>query len=146
MRNCELSLFLSLLFSMLSSSVDSSLFTTLLPLGDQLLSEMKTQPKLLPVFFDFFQSLVLLAGTGNNHGHLSLVQRVEKWFPECLSSISEESDSNLLLQPQLSRPVSTMLEYLGHLYSAVLFLTDMLKCNEKRNAADEEDSPLMVGL
>ena len=124
--------------------MDSALFTTLLPLGNQLITEMKTQPKLLPVFVDYFQSLVLLAGTGSNRGHLSLAQVVEKWFPDCLAVFSEESDATLLLKPQLSGPLATMLQYLGHLYSAVLFLTNMTKCNEKRSAANEEDSPLMV--
>ena len=124
--------------------MESALFATLLPLGDQLITEMKTQPKLLPVFVDFFQSLMLLAGTGNIRGHLSLVQVVEKWFPDCVSMLSEENDAALLLGPQLSGPVATMLQYLSHLYSAVLFLTNMLKCNEKRNAANEEDSPLVV--
>ena len=129
---------------MLSPGVGSALFATLLPLGFQLVSEMKTQPKLLPVFKDYFQCLVLLAGTGNSCGHLSLVQVLEKWFPDCLSTFSEESDATLLLRPQLSVPVGAMLQYLAHVFSAVQFLTNMLKCNEKRNAANEEDSPLLV--
>ena len=125
--------------------MDSALFTTLLPLGDQLLTDMTAQPKLLPVFVDYFQCLVLLAGTGNTHGHISLVKVVEGWFPECLARLSSETDANLLRKPQASGPVAAMLVYLGQLYSAALLATDMVRYNEKRRVADEEDSPLMVG-
>lgn len=131
--------------SLLSAEVDTALFVTLLPLGDQLLTEMNSQSKLLPVFVDYFQCLVLLAGTGNSHGHISLVKVVEQWFPECLVRLGGETDANLLRKPQTSGPVAAMLVYLGHLYSATLLTTDMVRYNEKRRVADEEDSPLMVG-
>ena len=132
-------------YSILSSAVDSSLFTTLLPLGDQLIAEMNTQPKLLPVFIDYFQCLVLLAGTGNTCGHLSLVKVVEKWFPECLIKFNEETDATILVKPQPSGPVASMLKYIGQLYSAVLFASNMLKYNEKRKFSEEEDPLLLVG-
>ena len=129
---------------MLSHEVDSAFFSTLLPLGDQLVTEMGSQPKFLPVFIDYFQCLVLLAGRGDTRGHLMLARTVEKWFPECLARFNEETDAALLLKPQVSGHVAAMLQYLGQLYSAVLFATDMLMYNEKRKFADEEDSPLLV--
>ena len=130
--------------SLLSSEVDSALFTTLLPLGDQLISEMHPHQKLLPVFIDYFHCLVLLAGKGNNCGHLSLVTVIESWFPECLARLEKETDVSLLRKPQVSKPVSAMLGYMGDLYSAVLLGTDMARYSEKRRFAEEEDSPLLV--
>lgn len=87
---------------------------------------------------------MLLAGTNKKNGHMMLVQAVEKWLPKCFEALSKESDANLIHQSQLSIPVASMLQYLAHLFSAIQFLTNMIKCNDRRNTANEDDSPLMV--
>ena len=75
---------------------------------------------------------------------MMLVQAVEKWLPKCFETFSKESDTDLVHQPQLSIPIGSMLQYLANLFSAIQFFTNMIKCNDRRDTANEDDSPLMV--
>ena len=48
--------------------------------------------------------------------------------------------------PEETLPASSLLGYLAHLTSAVQFVTNMVRCTEKRNEACDPDSPLPVSV
>ena len=134
----------------------------MLPLGSQLLDmQSSSQDKMetsLDAFEDFFESLVLLAGTNTDNGHLILAKAVEDWMPTCVNLVKNAVESKKpkdqegglpgltdiegLQNKQVFIPVGTLLRYLAHLTSAVQFVTNMVSCTEKRALAAEYDGPL----
>ena len=149
-----------------SSKVDKclgcQLLSAMLPLGPQLLDmQSSVQDKMetsLDAFEDFFESLVLLAGTNKDNGHLILAKAVEEWMPTCINLVknavendkSKDQEGGLpgladvegSQNKQVFIPVGTLLRYLAHLTSAVQFVTNMVNCTEKRSLAAEYDGPL----
>ena len=141
--------------SKVDPSLGCQLLTAMLPLGAQFLDPQTPQDTMettLDAFEDFFESLVLLAGTNKNNGHLILVKAVEEWLPICINLVknfvekqSQEAatDSNTEdSQKQAFVPVGTLFRYLSYLTSSVQFVTNMMKCTEKRTLAGEYDGPL----
>ena len=131
------------------------LLSAMLPLGSQFLdTTQSSQDKMettLNAFEDFFESLVLLAGTNKNNGHLILAKAVEQWLPSCINLIKSvtEKDQEAATdtgtedaQKQAFIPVGVLFRYLSYLTSAVQFITNMVKCTEKRTLAGEYDGPL----
>ena len=127
----------------------------MLPLGSQFLDPQAPQDKMettLEAFEDFFESLVLLAGTNKNNGHLILAKAVEEWLPSCINlvknfvekqpqEVTTDTDTEDS-QRQAFVPVGTLFRYLSYLTSSVQFVTNMVKCTEKRTLAGEYDGPL----
>ena len=79
----------------MDSDVGCVLLSTLLPLGSELVEGLTSQCKLLPVFKDFFDSLILLAGTNKNNGHLVLAKAVEGWLPGCINILKNEEELDM---------------------------------------------------
>jgi len=71
-------------------AVGCLLLSTLLPLGSELTESLSSQDKLLPVFRDYFDTIVLLAGTNREDGHLVLVKAVERWLPDCIQLLKRK--------------------------------------------------------
>ena len=136
-------------------SLGCQLLTAMLPLGGQFLDPQAPQDKMettLEAFEDFFESLVLLAGTNKNNGHLILAKAVEEWLPSCINlvknfvekqpqEVTTDTDTEDS-QRQAFVPVGTLFRYLSYLTSSVQFVTNMVKCTEKRTLAGEYDGPL----
>lgn len=136
-------------------ALGSQLLTAMLPLGAQFLDPQSPQDKMettLDAFEDFFESLVLLAGTNKNNGHLILAKAVEEWLPSCINLVktfmekqAQEAATDTDIEDarkQAFVPVGTLFRYLSHLTSSVQFVTNMVKCTEKRTLAGEYDGPL----
>ena len=136
-------------------SLGCQLLTAMLPLGAQFLDPHSPQDKMettLDAFEDFFESLVLLAGTNKNNGHLILAKAVEEWLPPCINLVknsvenqSQEATADTDTEDSRKQafvPVGTLFRYLSHLTSSVQFVTNMVKCTEKRTLAGEYDGPL----
>ena len=149
--------------SKIDPAVGCLLLSTLLPLGSELTESLSSQDKLLPVFRDYFDTIVLLAGTNREDGHLVLVKAVERWLPDCIQLLkrkeAEQKEGELKEgrmkegegKGKLSRekekaavPAGSLLKYLSHLTSAVQFITNMVKSTEKRNLASDNDSLVQV--
>ena len=146
-------------FSKVDEALGSQLLSAMLPVGSQLL-ETQTQQEdkinftSLEAFEDFFDSLVLLAGTNKSGGHLTLAKAVEKWIPPCFNLVKslvekgqatdEEGNagSGDVERKRALIPVGALFRYLSHLTSAVQFVDNMVKCTEKRTMAGEYDGPL----
>jgi len=76
--------------SKIDPAVGCLLLSTLLPLGSELTESLSSQDKLLPVFRDYFDTIVLLAGTNREDGHLVLVKAVERWLPDCIQLLKRK--------------------------------------------------------
>ena len=139
-------------FSYLSITVPAvgcRLLSLLLPLGSELTESLSSQPKLLPVFKDYFDTVVLLAGTNRENGHLILSKAVEQWLPACIQLLKgkeEEENASEGGGGKVMIPVGSLLQYLSHLTSAVQFITNMVKCTEMRSLAGDSDSLIQVIL
>lgn len=137
-------------FSYLSITVPAvgcRLLSLLLPLGSELTESLSSQPKLLPVFKDYFDTVVLLAGTNRENGHLILSKAVEQWLPACIQLLKgkeEEENASEGGGGKVMIPVGSLLQYLSHLTSAVQFITNMVKCTEMRSLAGDSDSLIQV--
>ena len=137
-------------FSYLSITVPAvgcRLLSLLLPLGSELTESLSSQPKLLPVFKDYFDTVVLLAGTNRENGHLILSKAVEQWLPACIQLLKgkeEEENASEGGGGKVMIPVGSLLQYLSHLTSAVQFITNMVKCTEMRSLAGDSDSLVQV--
>ena len=137
-------------FSYLSITVPAvgcRLLSLLLPLGSELTEALSSQPKLLPVFKDYFDTVVLLAGTNRENGHLILSKAVEQWLPACIQLLKgkeEEENASEGGGGKVMIPVGSLLQYLSHLTSAVQFITNMVKCTEMRSLAGDSDSLVQV--
>lgn len=151
-------------FSPHCSKVDQALgchlLSAMLPLGSRFLeAEHSSQDKMettLDAFEDYFESLVLLAGTNKDNGHLILVKAVEEWMPLCINLVKKTVESDQIKEKETSVPVDTenflnkqafvpvgaLFRYLSYLTSAVQFITNMVMCTEKRILAGEYDGPL----
>ena len=128
-------------------AVGCLLLFLLLPLGSELTESLSSQPKLLPVFKDYFDTVVLLAGTNRENGHLILVKAVEEWLPACVQLLKgkeEVENSSEGGREKVMIPVGSLLQYLSHLTSAVQFITNMVKCTEMRSLASDSDSLVQV--
>lgn len=128
-------------------AVGCLLLFLLLPLGSELTESLSSQPKLLPVFKDYFDTVVLLAGTNRENGHLILVKAVEEWLPACVQLLKgkeEVENSSEGGREKVMIPVGSLLQYLSHLTSAVQFITNMVKCTEMRSLAGDSDSLVQV--
>lgn len=130
------------LCSQAAPTVGPALLSALLPLGSELLSVLPSRSKLLPAFKDYFNSLVLLAGTNKVEGHVLLVKSVEKWLPECADVLKDVSD--IEEKQELALPAGSLVQYLAHLMTAVQFITNMVKCTERRNLAGDSEPSLTV--
>ena len=153
------------LFYFVTSKVDQALgcelLSAMLPLGSQLLDAQSSRDQMetsLSAFEDFFESLVLLAGTNKDNGHLILAKAVEEWIPFCVNLVKnvvgkdqpkEEESSETVKAVDADKmkqasfiPVGAVFRYLSYLTSAVQFITNMVKCTEKRTLAGECDGPL----
>ena len=121
------------------------------------------------IFKEFFDCLVSLAGTNKSDGHLQLVRAVGEWLPQCVKEVGtgRGSDEDTPTGPKGEEtgkprevggdssttkgdsattaastnfvPVSSLLQYLSQLTTAV-----QLSCNsgeyvEKRGVAGEDD-------
>ena len=141
----------------MDQSLGSQLLSAMLPLGSQFLDTQSfSQDKMetsLDAFEDFFESLVLLAGTNKDNGHLILAKAVEEWMPSCINLVksimdrdqTKDKEEQTLTDAENKRasiPVGALFRYLAHLTSAVQFVTNMVKCTEKRALAAEYDGPL----
>ena len=139
-------------FSYLSITVPAvgcRLLSLLLPLGSELTESLSSQPKLLPVFKDYFDTVMLLAGTNRENGHLILSKAVEQWLPACIQLLKgkeEEENASEGGGGKVMIPVGSLLQYLSHLTSAVQFITNMVKCTEMRSLAGDSDSLIQVIL
>lgn len=149
-------------FSKVDKALGCQLLSAMLPLGSQFLDiQSSSQDKMetsLDAFEDFFESLVLLAGTNKDNGHLILAKAVEEWMPTCINLVKNAVENNKpkdkeggmsgltdadgSQNKQVFIPVGTLLRYLAHLTSAVQFVTNMVNCTEKRALAAEYDGPL----
>ena len=139
-------------FSKIDSSVGCQLLASLLGFGSDLVDSLsvKTQSETFTVFDHFFNSLVLLAGTNKENGHLILIKAVETWLPTCIRLVKEaeavikdegmSEDDAKQLRSQATLPVASLFLYISNLSSAVQFVTNMVMCTEKRNMAGEHDS------
>ena len=122
----------------------------MLPLGSQFLDAHQDKMEAsLDAFEDFFESLVLLAGTNKDNGHLILAKAVEEWMPLCINIVKsavESKEETVLTEDLLNQhafaPVGSLFRYLSYLTSSVQFITNMVKCTEKRTLAGEYDGPL----
>ena len=77
----------------------------------------------------------------------SVLQAVENWLPDCTGLLRKGAESSELGEsPEETLPASSLLSYLSHLTSAVQFVTNMVRCTEKRNQACDPDSPLPVSV
>ena len=146
------------------------LLTSLLPLGSELVSTLTPShnTSLCSIFRDFFDCLILLAGTNKNDGHLQLVQTAVKWIPDFiqLMSTSESGEDKVESQftdrdredadksgkeelcsetyikdktEELYIPVISLFLYLSRLTTAVQFSSNVVKYSKKRGYAGEED-------
>ena len=137
-------------FSYLSITVPAvgcRLLSLLLPLGSELTESLSSQPKLLPVFKDYFDTVVLLAGTNRENGHLILSKAVEQWLPACIQLLKGKEEEENVTEGgggKVMIPVGSLLQYLSHLTSAVQFITNMVKCTEMRSLAGDSDSLVQV--
>lgn len=128
-------------------AVGCLLLFLLLPLGSELTESLSSQPKLLPVFKDYFDTVVLLAGTNRENGHLILVKAVEQWLPACIQLLKGREEVESTSEgggEKVMIPVGSLLQYLSHLTSAVQFITNMVKCTEMRSLAGDSDSLVQV--
>ena len=98
---------------------------------------------------------MLLAGTNRENGHLVLAKAVEQWLPDCIQLLrwkegeqkdgrTKEGEGKGKLRDKVAVPAGSLLRYLSHLTSAVQFITNMVKCTEKRNLASDNDSLVQV--
>lgn len=134
-------------FSIIVPAVGCLLLFLLLPLGSELTESLSSQPKLFPVFKDYFDTVVLLAGTNRENGHLILVKAVEQWLPACIQLLKGREEVESTSEgggEKVMIPVGSLLQYLSHLTSAVQFITNMVKCTEMRSLAGDSDSLVQV--
>ena len=131
------------------------LLSTLLPFGSELTESLSSQDKLLPVFLEYFDAIVLLADTTRENGHLVLAKAVEQWLTDCSQLLRwkegeqkegrmKEGEGKGKLKDKVAVPAGSLLRYLSHLPSTVQFITNMVKCTEKRNLASDNDSLVQV--
>ena len=75
--------FCSVLFpSTLDSSLAPAFFSTLLPLGSELVALFHKELKLVNIFQEFFHACMILAGMQGGNGHLVLAKAAVSWLPE----------------------------------------------------------------
>ena len=85
---------------------------------------------------------MLLAGTNKADGHILLVKSVEKWLPGCVDALKDVSD--IEENQELALPAGSLVQYLAHLMTAVQFITNMVRCTERRNLAGDSEPSLTV--
>lgn len=163
------------MFSNVDSGVSTALLSSLLKLGSELIlafseggdattSTSASSSSSYAIFRDYFDCLVLLAGTNKEDGHLQLVKEVISWLPKCIKVTSvadkaverveesKEEDASPELEESFG-PLNTAFSYLSQLTTAVQFSNGGTEYTEKRAMAeqddplfDEEDSSEEVGL
>ena len=67
---------------MLDSGLALAFFSTLLPLGSELVALFHKDLKLVNIFQDFYMACMVLADVQGGDGHLVLAKAAVSWLPE----------------------------------------------------------------